>query len=305
MFDIPANHQSAAATVRDTISMQGIGLHTGAMVEMVIDPAAPGEGIRFVRADFEGSLEARTIAADPALVTKTQLGTVLTNASGAAISTVEHLMAAFAMRGITEATVFVSGPEVPILDGSSKDFIEAIDAVGLRVFAHTIDKVAPTHAVTVTLGDCWITAEPLPEGSAAEVILDVTIDFDHHAIGQQRVVIEGDRDTILAEVAEARTFTELRHVEALREMGLARGGSRENAVVLDKNGIMNPDGLRMEREFVRHKALDLVGDLYLLGMPLGCKLTAYKPGHTINTMLATALADVADQHQAASLSVPA
>jgi len=304
MFDIPANDQNAAATVRETIRMHGVGLHSGAVVEMVIDPALPGEGIRFVRADLEGRMATRTIAADPMLVTKTQLGTVLTNEHGAAISTVEHLMAAFAMRGITEATVFISGPEVPIMDGSSKDFIAAIDAAGIRVFARTIEKIEPAQPVTVTHGDSWITAEPIPEGSGSEIILDVTIAFDHEAIGEQRIIIEGDRDTILGEVAEARTFTELRHVEALREMGLARGGSLDNAIVLGAEGVMNPQGLRMEREFVRHKALDLVGDLYLLGLPLGCKITAYKPGHTINTMMALALADAA--HAETELSaVPA
>jgi UDP-3-O-[3-hydroxymyristoyl] N-acetylglucosamine deacetylase len=142
-------------------------------------------------------------------------------------------------------------------------------------------------------------AEPLPEGSAADIILDVTIDFEHPTIGTQRIVIEGDRETIRREVADARTFTLLKDVEALRAIGLARGGSLENAVVVDENGVVNEEGLRMEREFVRHKALDLVGDLYLLGLPLGCKITAYKPGHTLNTALASALAAEREEETAA------
>lgn len=292
MFDEPANDLSAAATLKASVHLEGIGLHTGRMTSIEIKPAAAGAGITFMRTDLEGPVERRTIAADPALVSKTQLGTVLTNASGVSISTVEHLLAAFAMLGVTDARVRCDGPEIPILDGSSRDFIAAIEAAGTQVFAHTIDRIVPTEPVCVELGDAWLRAEPLPAGSGAEVVLDVTIDFEHPSIGLQRIVIEGDRETIMREVAEARTFTELKHVEALQEMGLARGGSLDNAVVVAEHGIMNPEGLRMEREFVRHKALDLVGDLYLLGLPLGCKVTAYKPGHTINTALALALSGV-------------
>jgi len=209
------------------------------------------------------------------------------------------------MLGITEAIVSCSGPEVPILDGSSKDFLEAIKAEGVRSFAHTIEPVAPTGRVTVARGQSWAIAEPLPEASACDVIIDVTIDFEHEAIGTQRVVIEGDRETILREVAEARTFTLLKDVEALREIGLARGGSLENAIVLDDDGIINEGGLRMEHEFVRHKALDLVGDLYLLGAPLGCKITAHKPGHTLNTALALALKEHAAENAAEAAPIAA
>lgn len=305
MFDEPANDLRAAATVREIVRLSGVGLHTGEVAELVIEPAPAGDGIRFIRSDLEGPIADRSIPADPALVTKTQLGTVLTNANGASISTVEHLMAAFAMLGVTDADVFCSGPEIPILDGSSKDFIEAIERAGVHVSPRTVDPVAPKEAVSVELGDCWAVAEPLPEGCGSEVILDVTIDFEHPTIGLQRIVIEGDRDTILKEVAEARTFTLLEHVEALRQMGLARGGSLENAIVLNTAGVMNEGGLRMEREFVRHKALDLVGDLYLLGLPLGCKITAHKPGHTLNTMLASALAAEARGEAAEDLPLAA
>ncbi|MEM9838324.1 MAG: UDP-3-O-acyl-N-acetylglucosamine deacetylase [Pseudomonadota bacterium] len=289
MFDEPANDLSAAATLCAVARLDGVGLHTGKDTSIEIKPAAAGAGICFLRTDLEGSVERRTIAADPALVSKTQLGTVLTNDAGVSISTVEHLLAAFAMLGITDARVHCNGPEIPILDGSSREFIEALQAVGTRVFPHTIERIVPSAPVSVELGDAWLRAEPLPKGSGAEIILDVTIDFEHPSIGLQRILIEGDRETIMREVADARTFTELKHVEALQEMGLARGGSLDNAVVVAEHGIMNPEGLRMEREFVRHKALDLLGDLYLLGLPLGCKVTAYKPGHTINTALALAL----------------
>lgn len=289
MFDEPANDFKAAATVRETVSLKGIGLHSGVVADLVIEPAKAGAGITFLRSDLALPRAQRVIPSDPSLVTKTQLGTVLTNDAGVSISTVEHLMAAFAMLGITDALVSCSGPEVPILDGSSKDFIEAITAQGVRVFPQTIEPIVPTGRVTVARGQSWAVAEPLPEGSLCDVILDVTIDFEHEAIGTQRVVIEGDRETIMREVAEARTFTLLKDVEALRAMGLARGGSLENAIVLDDQGIINDSGLRMEHEFVRHKALDLVGDLYLLGAPLGCKITAHKPGHTLNTALALAL----------------
>ncbi|MEM1380969.1 MAG: UDP-3-O-acyl-N-acetylglucosamine deacetylase [Pseudomonadota bacterium] len=305
MFDEPANDLSAAATVRGPVSLSGVGLHSGRLSELCIKPAAPGAGIAFIRSDEAGPVVRRTIPADPALVTKTQLGTVLTNAAGVTISTVEHLMAAFAMLGVTDARVHCSGPEVPILDGSAQEFIDAIEAVGVHVSPLTVDRLTPLEPVEVQLGDAWLRAEPLPASSGAEIVLDVTIDFEHPTIGLQRIVIEGDRETVRREVAAARTFTELKHVEALREIGLARGGSLDNAIVVGANGIMNPEGLRMEREFVRHKALDLLGDLYLTGLPLGCKVTAYKPGHTINTMLASALAGIDEAAEVEALPITA
>jgi UDP-3-O-[3-hydroxymyristoyl] N-acetylglucosamine deacetylase len=292
MFDEPANDTRAAATVRTAVRLEGIGLHSGKTAELLIEPAAPGAGICFIRSDLSGSFAARTVPSDPHLVTKTQLGTVLTNAYGISVSTVEHLMAAFAMLGITEAKVSVSGPEVPILDGSAACFIKAIEKAGVLVFPSTVEPVELAEPVTVVLGDAYLTAEPLPDGCGADLILDVTIAFSDPAIGEQRLIIEGDRQTIMAEVAAARTFTFLKDVEHLRTMGLARGGSLDNAVVIDNGHVLNEGGLRMEREFVRHKALDLIGDLYLMGVPLGCKITAYKPGHTINTMLAQALTPI-------------
>jgi UDP-3-O-[3-hydroxymyristoyl] N-acetylglucosamine deacetylase len=292
MFDEPANDTRAAATVRGTVEISGVGLHSGVQADLRIEPGTPGCGIRFVRSDLTGAEVTRTIEADPFLVTKTQLGTVLTNAYGHSVSTVEHLMAAFAMLGITDAVVFVSGPEVPILDGSARDFLTAIRQVGIRVAPVTVEPLTMSEPVTVRLGDAFLIAEPLPDESGADLILDVTIDFDDPAIGTQQIVIEGDRETVMREVAEARTFTFLKDVEYLRTIGLARGGSLDNAVVIDQGRVINDGGLRMEREFVRHKALDLLGDLYLMGVPLGCKITAYKPGHTINVMLAQALLGV-------------
>ncbi|MCQ8184614.1 UDP-3-O-acyl-N-acetylglucosamine deacetylase [Parvularcula maris] len=301
MFDEPANDTRAAATVRATVRLQGVGLHSGETADLVIEPAAPGAGISFIRSDLDGPVAARTVPADPHLVTKTQLGTVLTNGYGASVSTVEHLMAAFAMLGITEAKVSVSGPEIPILDGSAACFVDAIEAVGVLVFPSTVEPVQPSDTVTVTLGDAFLTAEPLEDGCGADLVLDVTIAFDDPAIGEQRILIEGDRETVLREVAAARTFTFLKDVEYLRTIGLARGGSLDNAVVIDEGRVLNEGGLRMEREFVRHKALDLIGDLYLMGVPLGCKITAYKPGHTINTMLAQALTPVAVEERIAAV----
>lgn len=292
MFDEPANDLRAAATVKSVAELTGIGLHTGQDVAIAVHPADAGAGIRFIRTDLERPQTQCIIPADPAYVTRTRLGTVITNSYGVSLSTVEHLMAAFAMMGITDADVRVHGEEIPILDGSARDFIAAIEAVGIAVSPLTIAPVTVSEPLTVNDGESWATIEPLPEGSGAEVILDVTIAFDHEAIGTQQLVIEGDRDTVRLETSDARTFTELRHVEALREIGLARGGSLDNAIVLDEEGVMNADGLRMEREFVRHKVLDLVGDLYLLGAPLGCKITAFKPGHTLNTKLAAAIADL-------------
>lgn len=289
MFDAPANDLRAAATVREIVRLSGVGLHSGVVADLLIEPAPAGHGIQFIRSDLPSTLDERTIPADPLLVTRTQLGTVLTNRHGHSISTVEHLLAAFAMLGITDADVYCSGPEIPILDGSAIEFIDAIRSGGVHVSPRSVHPVAPLRRVTVAQGPSWAIAEPLPAGAGVDLILDVTIAFDHPAIGTQRLVIEGDRETVLGEVAAARTFTLLKDVEALRAMGLARGGSLDNAIVVDDTGIINEGGLRMEREFVRHKALDLVGDLYLLGAPLGCKITAHKPGHTLNTALAAAI----------------
>lgn len=291
MFETPAHEKYAGATVRQMVKLKGVGLHSGEIATLLIEPALPHSGIRFIRSDLDGPVAARTIPADPFLVSQTQLGTVLTNVQGSSIATVEHLMAAFAMMGISDAHVSVSGPEVPILDGSSQDFIEAIQSVGVLRFPHIVERLAPVVPVTVNHGDSWAIAEPLPQGTGVDLILDVTIDFDHPCIGTQSIVIKGDVEAVMAEVANARTFTELRLVETLREQGLARGGSLDNAVVLGDRSILNPEGLRRDKEFVRHKTLDLVGDLYLTGCLLGCKVTAYKPGHTLNTMLAQALCE--------------
>ncbi|MEE4210499.1 MAG: UDP-3-O-acyl-N-acetylglucosamine deacetylase, partial [Parvularcula sp.] len=255
MFDQPANDLRTAATLRASVEIDGIGLHTGVSAPLVIAPAEAGSGIRFVRSDLSGARNSRTIPADPALVTKTQLGTVLTNAHGHFISTVEHLMAAFVMLGITDAEVSCGGPEIPILDGSAKLFIEAIERVGVKVLPSAITPIVPKGRVMVAKGGSWAVAEPLPDDCAADIVLDVTIDFEHPSIGTQRIVIEGDRDTIRREVADARTFTLLKDVEALRAMGLALGGSLENAIVVNGHEVVNGDGLRFPNEFVRHKVL--------------------------------------------------
>jgi UDP-3-O-[3-hydroxymyristoyl] N-acetylglucosamine deacetylase len=217
-------------------------------------------------------------------VVRTQLGTVIGNADGVTVATIEHLMAALAALSIDNAIVELDGPEAPILDGSSQPFVEILDRVGRRRQEAPRQYIEILDPVDVVEGDKRASLLP---GEGFEVAFEIL--FDSAAIGRQAVDLVVDEAAFRDELADCRTFGFLRDVEALRAIGLARGGSMENAVVLDGDRILNPEGLRRPDEFVRHKALDAVGDLYVLGMPLIGRFEGVCAGHGLNNQVVRAL----------------
>ena len=217
-------------------------------------------------------------------VCKTQLGTVIGNAAGVTVSTIEHLMAAFAMLGVDNAMVEVDGPEMPIMDGSSLPFVRILDRAGLRPQEAARNYIEILETVEVIEGDKRATLKPADGFEVA-----FTIEFPTAAIGRQSIDMAMDEQAFRDELADCRTFGFLRDVEALRAMGLARGGSMENCVVIDDDRVLNPEGLRRPDEFVRHKALDAIGDLYVLGGPVIGRFEGVLAGHALNNALVRAL----------------
>lgn len=260
----------------------GIGLHTGARVRMGLKPAAAGSGIVFERGD--GDFSDRRVPALSDRVDSTELGTTLRNGAGASVATVEHLMAALAGLGIDDVAVELDGPEIPAMDGSSKPFIDLLLRAGVK--AHPVPRRFIQVLKRVEVEDGGRYAAFLPSVGPA---IDVTIDFADAAIGRQQFRFDVNEESFISEVAAARTFGFRRDYEALVKAGLARGGSMDNAIVLDETGVANPGGLRFPDEFVRHKALDALGDIYLAGAPIWGLYRAERPGHRLNAMAVQAL----------------
>ncbi len=260
----------------------GVGLHTGEHVRVAVRPAAAGTGIVFVRTDVTDGDNA--VPVSPSAVTKTQLGTVISNEAGVSVSTIEHLMAALSALNVDNAVVELDGPEVPIMDGSAEPFVQILDRAGRR------RQEAPRRYIEI-LAPIRVEEEgkfaTLTPSDRFEVAFEIA--FDSRVIGRQRVDFAVDEATFRKELADCRTFGFLQEVEALRRMGLARGGSMENAVVIDGDRVMNPEGLRRPDEFVRHKALDAVGDLYVLGLPIVGRFEGVCAGHGLNNALVRAL----------------
>jgi UDP-3-O-[3-hydroxymyristoyl] N-acetylglucosamine deacetylase len=260
----------------------GVGVHTGAYTRVTVRPAPAGAGVVFVRTDVterDNAIPARGDA-----VVKTQLGTVIGNAAGVTVATIEHLMAAFAMLGVDNAVVELDGPEMPIMDGSAAPFVRVLDRAGLRPQEAARGYVEILAPVEVAEGDKRATLKP---ADGFEMAFEIV--FDSAAIGRQAIDMAMDEQAFRAELADCRTFGFLSDVEALRAIGLARGGSMENAVVIDGDRILNPEGLRRPDEFVRHKALDAIGDLYLLGGPLMGRFEGVCAGHGLNNAVVRAL----------------
>ena len=273
-------------TLKNTIKTTGVGLHTGARVEIVLRPAPPNAGIVFHRVDLERPV---SIPADALHVGETRLSSTLRQ-DGAAISTVEHLMSALAGLGIDNLHVDVAGPEVPIMDGSAGPFVFLLQSAGIVEQDAHKRYLRVASPVEVRAGDKWARFEPFNGFK-----LDFTIDFPHPMFGSENrhVVIDFAEHSYVKEVARARTFGFMQDLEAMREAGLGLGGSLQNAVVLDEYRVLNSEGLRYDNEFVKHKVLDAIGDLYLLGHPVIGAFSAHKSGHALNNKLARAL--LADQ----------
>ena len=272
-------------TLKKSISATGVGLHTGDKVKMTLLPAAPDTGIVFRRVDLPDSAE---IKVQPQYVCDTRMCSALEH-DGVRVATVEHLMSALAGLGIDNVIVELTASEVPIMDGSSGPFVFLLQQAGIVEQAAPKKFIRIKKTVEVHDGDKWVRFDPY-----FGFKIDFTIDFAHPVFEQtgNNVKIDFADNSYIKEVSRARTFGFMHEVEALRSMGLARGGSLDNAIVLDEYRILNHDGLRYEDEFVKHKTLDAIGDLYVLGHPLLCAFTAYKSGHALNNqLLRTLMAD--------------
>ena len=256
----------------------GVGVHTGARVRLSIRPAAPDTGIVFVRTDIQDR-DNRVPARGDAVV-ETRLETVIGNAAGVTVATIEHLTASLAALGVDNATVELDGPETPILDGSAEPYVRLIDRVGLREQEAVRRYVEILEPIVVSEGDKRAALLP-----ADQFELSFEIAFASQAIGRQAIDLVVDADGFREEICAARTFGFVQEVEALRRAGLARGGSMQNVVVIDADRVLNPEGLRWPDEFVRHKALDVVGDLSLLGGPLLGRFEGRYAGHALNNRL--------------------
>ena len=259
-----------------------MGVHSGERVRLSIRPAPVGHGIVFVRTDVRDRDNRIPVAGDA--VGASRLNTVVTNAAGVSIATIEHLMAAFCALGVSNAVIEVDGPEIPIMDGSALPFVQLLDRAGFRRQEAPVRYIEVLEPIIVEEGDKLAALLPCDR---YEMFFE--IDFENPVVGRQSIDFVVDEATFRNEIMAARTFGFAHEVEALRQAGLARGGSLENAVVIDGDEILNPGGLRMEREFVRHKALDAIGDLYVLGAPLLARYEGRRSGHALNNALVRAL----------------
>ena len=269
-------------TLRNSIRASGIGLHTGRKVLMVLRPAPPNTGIVFRRVDLDPPAD---IPARATNVTETTLGTTLA-VGNAGVATVEHLLSALAGLGIDNAFVELTAGEVPIMDGSAGPFVFLVQSAGIVEQSASKRFVRVRRRVEVRNGDKWARFDP-HEGFR----VNFEIEFDHPVFRRhaQRASMDFSTTTFLREVSRARTFGFMRDLEFLRARNLALGGTLDNAIVLDDYRILNEDGLRYEDEFVRHKILDAIGDLYLLGHSLIGEFSGYKSGHALNNLLLRAL----------------
>lgn len=270
------------ATLRQRMALEGVGLHTGAHARLVLNPAPPGTGIVFRRTDLPG---APRVPARFDRVSETRLGTVVTGEGGASVATVEHLLAALAGAGIDNCLAEIDGPEVPIMDGSSGAYAFALECAGRAWLPQPRRFLVVLKEVRVEAGpESWAALVP-----AAGFSIAFAIDFASRAIGRQAIEADIAGGTFPGAIARARTFGFLHEIEALNRMGLARGGSLDNAIVIDGDTILNAGRLRYADEFVRHKVLDAVGDLALAGGPIIGRYEASRAGHALNNALLRAL----------------
>jgi UDP-3-O-[3-hydroxymyristoyl] N-acetylglucosamine deacetylase len=269
-------------TLKNVIRATGIGLHTGEKVYLTLRPAGADVGIVFRRVDLPIPEE---IKACPQNVGDTQLSTTL-GKNGVRISTVEHLLSAFAGLGIDNAYVDVSAPEVPIMDGSAGPFVFLIQSAGIKEQNVSKRFIRIKHSVVVEDGDKWARFDPFDGFKVG-----FTIEFEHPMFKgrRQHAIVDFSTTSYVKEVSRARTFGFMRDIEQLRERRLALGGNLDNAVVVDDYRVLNEDGLRYEDEFVKHKILDAIGDLYLLGRSLIGGFSGFKSGHALNNCLLRAL----------------
>jgi UDP-3-O-[3-hydroxymyristoyl] N-acetylglucosamine deacetylase len=261
-------------TLTTTVGIEGIGLHSGIYTKVELQPAEPGSGLTFVRSDLNHlripALQASTTALDYA----TTVGK-----DDVSVGTVEHLLSALVAFGVTDVDIVIDGPEVPIIDGSALPFVHLINAAGVKPLGVPLEALRIRKPLEIRDGEKTIRIAP-----SSDLHIRYKIDFAHPAIGRQSLSFEFDREEFARKIAPARTFGFLRDVEKMRAAGLARGGSVENCIVLDDDKVIN-GALRFRDEFVRHKVLDLLGDLALLGRPILADITCHRAGHALHSRL--------------------
>jgi len=271
-------------TLRVDVSVTGIGVHSGLPVTLTLHPADANTGIVFIRTGLEGRRD-REIRADVRSVTATEFATVLGDREGPLCSTAEHVLAALSGLGVDNAVIEIDGPEVPIMDGSAEPFINAIDQAGIVTLAAPRRFIQILKPVRVAREASFGELRPYSRGFRVEV----EIDFDNPLIGRQSMALDVEPDSFRREVARARTFGFMRDVAKLWSAGYALGATFENTLVVTENRVLNPDGLRFADEFVRHKALDAIGDLRLAGAPLLGAYRSVRGGHKLNHAVLCAL----------------
>ncbi|MFC3532648.1 UDP-3-O-acyl-N-acetylglucosamine deacetylase [Vogesella facilis] len=285
-------------TLKQTISATGVGLHSGERVKLTLHPAAPDTGIVFRRTDLPAPVE---VAAQPSLVNDTRLSSTLVTDTGVRVGTIEHLMSAFAGLGIDNVVVDVTAAEIPIMDGSAAPFIFLLQTAGIEEQARPKKFIRVKQPVEVVEGDKWVKLTP-HDGFSVEL----SIEFNHPAFNRapQTVHIDFASRSYIDEISRARTFGFMHEVEYMRQHGLGRGGNLNNAIVIDDEYVLNPEGLRFPDEFVRHKILDAIGDLYIVGHPLIAAFSGFKSGHALNNKLLRVLLDTPEAWEFVSFSQP-
>jgi UDP-3-O-[3-hydroxymyristoyl] N-acetylglucosamine deacetylase len=271
-------------TLREEVAVSGIGVHSGAPVTLTLHPADDDTGIVFQRVGADGAIE-REIRADVRAVTATEFATVLGDASGPLCSTAEHLLAALRGLHVDNVVVEIDGPEVPIMDGSAAAFVDALDQAGLTARALPRRYIEVLKPIRVAKGNALGELRPYAHGFRVEA----EIDFDHPLIGHQELALDIEPDTFRREIARARTFGFMKDVAKLWSGGYALGASLDNTLVVSDDRVLNPEGLRFADEFVRHKALDALGDLALAGHPLLGAYRTVRGGHKLNHAVLSAL----------------
>jgi len=263
-------------TLAKSITVTGLGLHSGKKVTMTLNPAAADFGVQFRRTDIKG---AEILKATAETVGATENNTTLGQGKNS-VHTVEHLLSVLYGLGINNVFIEINGPEVPIMDGSGASFVFILKETGITSLNKTKKFLVVLETVRVEVGDKWAEISP-----STKLIIDSTIVFAHPVIKTQRKEFEFSCESFIKEISRARTFGLLRDVDMLKRKGLIRGGSLDNAIVLDEFKVMNPEGIRFPDEFIRHKILDTIGDLSLIGHEIAGKITTFKSGHNLHNLL--------------------
>ncbi|MDC0093188.1 UDP-3-O-acyl-N-acetylglucosamine deacetylase [Alphaproteobacteria bacterium] len=263
-------------TLKNKIYFSGVGIHNGKAVSMSIEPGETNTGIIFERTDVKGNNLIKAIIDN---IDTTCLCTKIKNKSGISVSTIEHLMATFNGLEIDNVKVKINAPELPALDGSSHDYTKKILSTGIKVQSYDRKYIRILKKIKVTDNNRYISIEP-----SKNLSLKIAIDYPNTIIGNSELIYNHSQNNFVKDLSKARTFTLIEDVEKMRVAGYAMGGNINNAIVVDKYNIINPNGLRVDKEFVKHKALDCIGDFYLLGMPLIGLVKTLAPGHKLNQM---------------------